>query len=636
MKGQGYEVGHLFEPGDHHEYISDLTRCSLQRLEREPQELKAERENLTSQIEDLEVKNYGVFLKTASVAEETLNSIRRISSKTEVLEQTLPSLIKSCNRFSSQASEIARKRSITRLITDNQSKILEILELPLLMRRCVQNRMFQEALDISEFGQSLSQRLFAQADLPVLQSIVQEMEKISEDLTADLLKKLEEKITLPACLRVVGFLRRLGKFEPEEVRREFLKRRSVWFQTVAPEIAQERLSRLESSEAFDYLDSYMKEARTGSFDILTHYRGIFIGQDVEDEQSGGKSLYHNDDDLLRTWAHEHIHRIIVTINRVVPYLNTGAQLLSALESAMYCGQSLGRVGIDFRGLVVPTFERRTLSLLAEYLQNALEEFSSAYESHDWHIAANVLAELGLHNEDDDTYTNNKRGKSEPATPGESETPQTASPSKPDNRVRAPMKILELPPLAVFTNGLVKALHNYSQCCACWDYEMAAERFCLCLEKAAEIIHNNKPSASDSVSADPNVQIAALQKLAQGLIEDLVPFLRHALRAIFPCSIPEPERLRELADRLESMLPGLYPPPRALDEEDSEDEIEFGLNTYPKENNHQLSEGKTEDTNKVDEKPGSTDKVDEKPDSTDQALEDPDKGEEKSEPDSLNF
>eukprot|EP00495_Collosphaeridae_sp_1-RS-2012_P006925 TRINITY_DN6582_c0_g1_i1.p1 TRINITY_DN6582_c0_g1~~TRINITY_DN6582_c0_g1_i1.p1 ORF type:complete len:86 (+),score=18.01 TRINITY_DN6582_c0_g1_i1:112-369(+) len=85
-----------------------------------------------------------------------------------------------------------------------------------------------------------------------------------------------------------------------------------------------------------------------------------------------------------------------------------------------------------------------------------------------------------------------------------------------------------------------------------------------------------------------------------------------------------------------MLPGLYPPPRPTDEEDSEDEIEFGLNTYPNQNNHQLSEGKMEDTNEMNETPGSTDKVNEKPGSTDQALEDPDNGEEKSEPDSLNF
>lgn len=53
-----------------------------------------------------------------------------------------------------------------------------------------------------------------------------------------------------------------------------------------------------------------------------------------------------------------------TLKRQLPRIAEGGSLASVLEHCMYCGMSLGRVGLDFRGLLVPVFEQEVLRLFS--------------------------------------------------------------------------------------------------------------------------------------------------------------------------------------------------------------------------------------------------------------------------------
>ena len=53
-----------------------------------------------------------------------------------------------------------------------------------------------------------------------------------------------------------------------------------------------------------------------------------------------------------------------TLKRQLPRITEGGSLASVLEHCMYCGMSLGRVGLDFRGLLVPVFEQEVLRLFS--------------------------------------------------------------------------------------------------------------------------------------------------------------------------------------------------------------------------------------------------------------------------------
>ena len=53
-----------------------------------------------------------------------------------------------------------------------------------------------------------------------------------------------------------------------------------------------------------------------------------------------------------------------TLKAQLPRIAEGGSLASVLEHCMYCGMSLGRVGLDFRGLLVPLFEQEVLRLFS--------------------------------------------------------------------------------------------------------------------------------------------------------------------------------------------------------------------------------------------------------------------------------
>jgi len=56
------------------------------------------------------------------------------------------------------------------------------------------------------------------------------------------------------------------------------------------------------------------------------------------------------------------------LRRALPRLGEGGALASVLEHCMYCGMSLGRVGLDLRGLLPPLFEAAALGLFRSAVQ----------------------------------------------------------------------------------------------------------------------------------------------------------------------------------------------------------------------------------------------------------------------------
>eukprot|EP00850_Spirogloea_muscicola_P000291 SM000001S04693 [mRNA] locus=s1:1686160:1693987:+ [translate_table: standard] len=397
-------------------YLSELLSYSLEHLSKEPELLRTEAERIQRQMQEVAIGHYRAFIAAAEAVQSIRKEIAKVDLHLESLIQEVPKLTNGCNQFMEDAQNIVEKRRLNRTTLATQPTLLDLLEIPQLMDTCVRNGNYDEALDLEAFVSKLATM---HAKLPVIQALAEEVRQITQSMLSQLLQRLRSSIQLPECLRVIGYLRRLAVFTEHEMRLQFLRCREAWLTDIVEE--------LDKSSPYDYLKRMTDSHRVHLFDVVMQYRAIF-----SDDTSGLEER--GDGGLIYSWAMHRITSYLSVLKAVLPKITDGGSLASVLEHCMYCGMSLGRVGLDFRGLLPPLFEACMRDLFVRCLGAALENSQQVLDSHRWiplpAMGSGLRSSAGNDSSDD---------------------------------VAPPYSLMEHPPLAAFVNGVLAALNELRHC-----------------------------------------------------------------------------------------------------------------------------------------------------------------------------
>ncbi|KAJ7335900.1 hypothetical protein JRQ81_013841 [Phrynocephalus forsythii] len=310
-------------------------------------------------------------------------------------------------------------------------------------------------------------------------------------MLTQLIQQLRTSIQLPACFHVISYLRCMDVFTEAELRVTFLQARDTWLHSI--------LAAVPEDDPYVHVTKTIEACRVHLFDIITQYRAIFADEEPVVPPPGQEAL--NESAIFHGWVLQKVSQFLLVLERDLEH-GVGGCLDSLLGQCMYFGLSFSRVGKDFRGQLVPIFQRAALLTFQKATQQAVSGFQEEMNSYTL-ISAPVL--LG------------------------STIPAAVSSAQPGT-LQPPMVLLDFPPLACFLNNILSAFNDLLLCCPV----ALAPNVTATLEEALRQV-------TKVILAFHQAEVMAFSHREQELfvqfclafLEELVPYLNRCLQLLFP-------------------------------------------------------------------------------------------------------
>lgn len=197
----------------------------VDQIKKDKVRLLDDHKSIVEHTQDLAITNYKTFIQTSECSREIYNEFLATEKRLDGLIETLPDFNKKCEEFIKTSTEINAARRLNTLALKKSSQLLEILELPQLMNSCIRDGQYEEALELAAYVQRMTVK---HGNISIIQHILTSIEGSWFTMLSQLLDQLRTDLTLPKCLQVVGYLRRMQAFSTAELKLKFLQARDSW------------------------------------------------------------------------------------------------------------------------------------------------------------------------------------------------------------------------------------------------------------------------------------------------------------------------------------------------------------------------------------------------------------------------
>jgi len=379
-------------------------------------------------------------------------------------------------------ADLAEKHRLRRRTLMQHSSLLELLELPSLMDACVRSSLYEDALSIAGFANTLERRHLMESvsekeeeKQTVVVGVVSEIRRREADLRRMLIHRLRGDVTMPQCLEVVTALRRLNGVELERrnnksgeqhdlegvhaamemrLQVDFLEARDTWLEGGIAKIGSAQAaaasdkggaSSRTSAQAEQILDG-IERYRTRCFEIVTQFLAIFRGSFASSTSSSNNQDHSFS--LLSMWTARRVQTFLTSLNtNLISHVHDTATLRDALDASSFFASSMGRVGADFQSLLAPIFEPLLTKMIVGYWSDGLNGMSETLKAcRDAGIAGPLFG----------TETSSSKDGSDGINIDDVDVQSSRTP-------HPPRSLLALPPLARFLNAYLTGLNELRRC-----------------------------------------------------------------------------------------------------------------------------------------------------------------------------
>lgn len=386
-------------------------RRVLRRLQRRPEVLQSNLARVDKQLEDLCLKDYHVHIHNHKCMQSAKAEISNMLTTTHKLQELMSIMKESCVNGPSVnvAVSIAERHVLNQKTLAQHNRLLELLEVPQLMDTCVRKGQFQQAIKLLGFASTLERRhsrnricgrnsypkpqgsshsSISRLSATVVETIIDDVRRSAVGLRNSLLKSLRQDVKLSECLvtlnhlkRIEQLLRRATFLQPDvlealhlfDLKRDFLHHRDEWL--------SRSLHAVQAENPFRFLMTVIDKMRVLWFDIMTQYTAVFSVLRVPQAKSntGDRSATSfvlssssattatrdNEESLnvLAGWVGLRVRGLRELLQQCLPFIIDLEEVIRVMDQCMYFGTSLGRLGADFRSLVLPILESHIKDIL---------------------------------------------------------------------------------------------------------------------------------------------------------------------------------------------------------------------------------------------------------------------------------
>ncbi|CAB9524998.1 Golgi complex subunit 8 [Seminavis robusta] len=398
------------------------------------------------QLQSLVASHAGTFVSVQrrgqaleAALKELLASVKNVASQMDTAQQSL----EQDEDQEESLAALSERHRVRRRTLLQHSSLLELLELPSLMDACVRSNLYEEALSIATFANTLERR-HTEKNV-VVDRVIAQIRSRQSDLRRHLLFRLKGHVTMPQCLEVVTALRRLNSIDLESTGEEnldrvhksmelrlqidFLEARDAWLEATNASSNVAPIAKVPVGSSEQLLDT-IERYRTRMFEVATQYNAIFRAQT---KAPGGSTS------LLSMWTSRRVHSFLTMLSGQMLMMEDAGALRDALEASVFFSTSMGRLGADFTAQLPPLFEARMQTLVEQAWKEVplhLEETLKVCRD------AGVAAPLVSHN-----------------VPPEASAAATVE----GQPMAPPRSLMALPPLARVVNAILVGLNDLRRC-----------------------------------------------------------------------------------------------------------------------------------------------------------------------------
>uniref|UniRef100_G3ML85 Conserved oligomeric Golgi complex subunit 8 n=1 Tax=Amblyomma maculatum TaxID=34609 RepID=G3ML85_AMBMU len=479
------------ENADITSYVQELSSYDISRLTQEPERLAEERALVLEQTQKLAFENYKTFIKTAQCSKDIFKEFSVVEGRLDALQEKLPEFAKKCQQFSQQSQLITtRWRQMSQMLSKHP-QLLEVLELSQLMETCVRNGCYDEALELSAYVRRLEKK--HAAAIPLIASLGAEVRESQQLMLSQLVGQLRSNIQLPACLKVIGYLRRMDVYSEARLRVRFLQARGSWFDSV--------LNSIPTKDAYTHLTRVVEACRVHLFDIVTQYRAIFSDDDPL-AGLGSKDPDTLDAAIFYSWITSQVTRFLEIVERDLSSELSG-RLDSVLSQCMYFGLSFSRIGAGFRPLLARKFQAAAVNRFRSAIGRAGDRFNEMMHSF-------TLTTL----------------------PSMAPAAMLMSTLTTQENVQPPFSLLEFEPLSQYCNAVLSAF-NELRLCACLSLVRESTLILDASLRAVVATIVAYHTAEEPTLTEKEAE--TFSRFCGSFANELVPFLNTCLSLLFPAA-----------------------------------------------------------------------------------------------------